>query len=123
MNCIGCFRKVVCDKDSKLCGGCIPGTRYITYPENREYFKSGELFRFKPETVPSIPPWSTWNGILMPKADSKIAQWLKDMDPHWEEGYILIKGEKTANSEYIRGLWTASKAPEEYCRRAENYVS
>jgi len=126
MNCENCARKVPCEKqaDGKLwCKGCVPGTRYITYPESREYFKSGALFRIKPETVPSIPPWTTWNGVLMPKSDSKYAQWLKQMDPHWEEGFTQIKGEKSPNAEFIRGLWTASKAPEEYCVKATNYNS
>jgi hypothetical protein len=111
MSCGHCFRKVKCSEkfeQKEWCGGCVPGTSYITYPECKEYFHSGVLYRVKPETIPMYPPWTTWNGVLKTPKDSKFAEWLKNMDPHTSE--IEEKGLL-----YVKGLWTASKSPIEYC--------
>ena len=111
MNCEYCFRKVACKEkldDKHWCKGCVPGTRYISYPESKEYYNSGQLFRLKPETIPASPPWTTWNGLMECKKDSKFGQWLMEMDPHYQE---RLKDTKV----FVKGLWTASKSPPEYC--------
>lgn len=111
MNCGYCYRKVLCKEKSEgkdWCQGCVPGTRYITYPEAKEFYNNGSFFRLKPETIPSYPPWTTWNGIIECEKNSSIGKWLIDMDPHYQET-------KKANLVYVKGLWTASKSPTEYC--------
>lgn len=111
MSCEHCFRKVECKEkvDNKnWCRGCVPGTHYISYPECKEYYSSGQLFRVKPETIPASPPWTTWNGIIQCEKKSKIGQWLLQMDPHCQD----IQKDNTI---FVRGLWTASKSPTEYC--------
>lgn len=117
MNCEHCKRSVKCEKvDGKAwCMGCVPGVQYITYPESKEYHAWGALFRIKPETIPQSPPWTTWNGLLQCDEDSQIGKWLKEMDPCWEPGYTTTKGQKQYLPGKIRGLWTASKSPTEYC--------
>jgi hypothetical protein len=117
MNCEHCFRSVPSEKvgDKLWCKGCVPDTKYITYPESREYHPWGALYRVKPEYIPASPPWTTWNGILQCEESSRIGQWLKDMDPHVKPGFTMIKGQRHELPGMIRGLWTASKSPIEYC--------
>jgi hypothetical protein len=111
MSCGHCFRKVPCKEKLEgkdWCEGCVAGTKYITYPESKEYYNSGAFFRTKPETIPSLPPWTTWNGVLQCEKESRVGKWLMDMDPHYQEI-------TTVDKVYVKGLWTASKSPPEYC--------
>jgi hypothetical protein len=117
MNCEHCYRAVSSEKvDGKLwCKGCVPGTVYITYPESKEYHRWGALFRVKPEYIPNSPPWTTWNGLIQCEENTKVAEWLKQMDPHCQPGYETVKGQRVPLPGFIRGLWSASKSPAEYC--------
>lgn len=111
MSCGHCFRKVPCKvklEGKDWCEGCVEGTRYITYPETKEFYNNGAFFRLKPETVPLQPPWTTWNGVIQCEKESKFGKWLIAMDPHYQEFCI-------SNVMYVKGLWTASKSPAEYC--------
>jgi hypothetical protein len=105
-------------KDSlPWCGGCLKEITYISYPEITETSSTGKITGYKPESNTPYPPWTTFNGVLTCKEDSKIGQMLKNMDPNYEVGYEKFKSKKTLLPGTIRGFWTAELAPKEFCLR------
>ena len=90
------------------CGGCEIGTKYISYSFGKQYYNRDEF-------VPSYPPWTTFNGVLLCKEDSIEGNILKNMDRNYDTGFYLDKnGEKIKMEGYIRGYWTSSKLPTNY---------
>jgi hypothetical protein len=90
------------------CGGCSKNVSYISYPPYDEYYGNGILFRWKPEGVPSSPPWTTWSGVIQCLPDSPIGKKLLEMDPNVCEGYEVVRGGgRVPLPTHIRGLWTA----------------
>lgn len=114
-SCENCHRVIVqsnlCAKilsDKMWCGGCSIGTTYISYPASIEYFdKSTIIYKKKPEFIPSSPPWTTWNGLMMCDKDSSFGKAIQLLDPNACDGYIKSdKGDIVPLDNKIRGLWT-----------------
>ena len=91
MSCDYCQRKLRVEalkQDGKnWCGGCLPGTVYISYPFGNEKSTNGRISTFKEEFVPSYPPWTTWNGVMQCKEDSEEGIALKLMDKNYDNGF------------------------------------
>jgi hypothetical protein len=107
MSCNFCTRNLrvqAMSLDDKIwCGGCEKGIKYISYPYGKQNYD-------RPEFVPSHPPWTTFNGVILCKDDSKEAEILKVMDRNYDKGFYLDKnGNKIEMDGYIRGLWTSNK--------------
>lgn len=107
MSCHYCKRNLRVDamklENKDWCGGCEKGVVYISYPFGKEHNYTNEF-------VPSYPPWTTFNGVMLCKEDSEEASILKTMDRNFDKGFYFDKtGEKIVMEGFIRGLWTSSK--------------
>ena len=112
MSCEFCKRNLRIDArslENKIwCGGCEKDVKYISFPFGKQYYN-------KPEFVPSYPPWTTFNGVILCKDDSKEGNYLKVVDPNYDQGFYLDKdGNKIILQGYIRGYWTSSKIDASY---------
>ena len=99
-------------RDGKIwCGGCKVDIKYISYPEQIDYYdKSNVIFKKKPENVPSNPPWTTWSGILMCDEDSWMGKKIRETDPNAEAAYLIVDKKRVMIPGKVRGLWTAPES-------------
>jgi hypothetical protein len=95
-------------ENKKWCGGCEKGIKYISYPFGKQNYDRDEF-------VPAYPPWTTFNGVILCKENSKEGIILKSMDRNYDNGFYLDKnGNKKDMIGFIRGYWTSSKLPNDY---------